>query len=295
MEKREPKKRIPPSGVLKIECVDGKFKRSYFHKEYPQRKKEIEKEILVKFINYINKKENRNIEEDSIKKLKPNEEPPDFTLREKDQNIGIELMELVAIEQAKIRSTNLKYVEEIRKRLNNQLLHIEMNIKKKMPSINSDEGQQLIEKMIQVINFREGKGPPPYITGIYRNHFGGYSYETKEGILGKYTPYINFFPTGMSYRVVASPSKNDYEYWASILKCKWIADYSTEYSKLVLLLYTFEADPDFVHLKIIIESLNSEYGKRFHEIWYLKPYPEGLDDVKNIFKVNAETDGSQRL
>ena len=284
MKRSEPKKKIPSSGVMKMVWVDNKLERSFNTEPYPQRQKEIEKVILIKFVKYIRGKEHRNIQVSSIKEIERDKEPPDFIYKGKGQNIGAELMELVTYHQAKNRSISLTYAEKVRKRLNNPDLHLEMIIKEKLPPPNSREGDKLIEEIIWIINFSEGKGPP--VGGQLRSQIGGFVYHTEEGILGQYAPEIYFSPTGLPIGVHTALTNKDYEHLASKLEGKWKADYSdARYSKCVLLLYAFGVRPDFEHLKKIIESLNSKYGVEFFEVWFLKPYPNDIDDVRNLFKL----------
>lgn len=284
MKRNEPKKKIPSSGVMKMGRVDKKLERSFITEPYPQRQKEIEKVILTKFVKYIRGKEHRNTQVSSIKEVEQDKEPPDFIYEEKGQNIGAELMELVPYHQAKNRSINLTYAEKVRERLNNPALHLEMIIRKELPPPNSIEGDILIKEIIRIINFSEGKGTP--VSGLLCSQIGGFVYHTEEGILGRCAPEIYFSPTGLPIGVHTALTNKDYEDWASKLKKKWRADYSdARYSKCVLLLYTFGVRPDFECLKKIIESLNSKYGVKFFEVWFLKPYPNDLDDVRNLFKL----------
>jgi len=283
MKRNEPKKKTPGSGVIKMGWVDNKLEQSFISEPYPQRQKEIEKVILTKFIKYIREKEHRNTQVSSIKEVDRDREPPDFIYKEKGQNIGAELMELVTYHQAENRSINLMYAEKVRERLNNPALHIEMIVRKKLPHPNSREGDMLIEEIIRIINFSKGEGPP--VSGQLCSQIGGFVYHTEEGILGRCAPEIYFSPTGLPIGVHTALTNKDYEDLASKLENKWKADYSdARYSKCVLLLYAFGVRPDFERIKKIIKSLNSKYRVEFFEVWFLKPYPNYIDDVRNLFK-----------
>jgi hypothetical protein len=106
MRRNEPKKKIPSSGVMKMVWVGNKLERSFNTEPYPQQQKEIEKVILIKFVKYIRRNEHRNIQVSSIKEIERDKEPPDFIYKEKGQNIGAELMELVTQQQAVCLSVN---------------------------------------------------------------------------------------------------------------------------------------------------------------------------------------------
>jgi hypothetical protein len=96
---------------------------------------------------------------------------------------------------------------------------------------------------------------------------------------------IYFCLDGPAYRVIChSLSKEDYEVLYKKLEKKFTYDYSIGNSfKNILLLYGFEARPDFKWLNLIVSMLSKSYKNKFDEVWYIKPYPNGLDDIRQIF------------
>ncbi len=118
---------------------------------------------------------------------------------------------------------------------------------------------------------------------LYSNHFKelGFAYHTEEGVLGQVAGAIYVSSTA-STGPHSAPTEQDYQDFEFSLRKKWLADYGMG---CWLIIYTFGVRPDFLRLTEIIQSLNNEYGTKFAEVWFSKPYGiDDLDDVRNLYR-----------
>ena len=121
-------------------------------------------------------------------------------------------------------------------------------------------------------------GPRP--VGQLERQFGGYVFHTEEGMLGRISPAVYISPLGINIGVESAYSNDEYSRLISKLREKWITDYSeSRCAGCILVLHSF-VRPDFERVKRIIKDLNGEYSEKFLEIWYLRPHPNNIDDVR---------------
>ena len=112
----------------------------------------------------------------------------------------------------------------------------------------------------------------------------GFMYAPRQGLLAelKQTVYFsdcgpagggNFALTAAQLGEIGGP-----------LESKWQADHSyPKCSKCILLVYRHEGRPDREWLKETVAALNRKHGVKFAEVWFLKPYPDGRDDIWTVF------------
>lgn len=289
-----------PSELLEIAFNSGEINVKEHAESYPEEKKEIEKEMADKIIKYFNDRYSDDF------KLKPNEHPDFIMTNSKIQSISLELMEIVDVKTVHFRKFNRQYSDELKKIFNCNDLKIEFSSDKyvRIPEVNSEKGNiflQEIKSRIELIMQNQDR----YLKNnnlLFKNNdfrvlvnrsfnrgsisslcFGFTSgfIQKDVGALYVYSSFNGFIQgvPGYSYR------EEDYVEIERAIREKYKKDYLTkDAKKSILLLYTFGVRPDFDRLKTIIERLNTVFSNRFSEVWFLKPYPEGVNHILNIYE-----------
>ncbi len=288
--KPPPPKFLPPSGYVLVTPQEdlSRSRICPIIEKYPDDKGAIEEIIAAKWVTYL-KKPGRIERRDD----------PDIIYREDTPNgeivIPIELMELVSLRDASHRVKSDAYTRKLRQidgldRLSLSFCCEEMV---KIPEPSKPEGKVLLEEIKEAI-LRPTPGKMPtgemYPGSVGKSMIWNYvnsRLNEQSGNVVQIFLSIDGVPVGINY----APTEKDWCKWKKELNTKFLHDYSPrenpDYEKSnlqgpVLLLHGSHARPDFDRLTAIVDTLRTEWGSRFSEIWYLKLYPEGRDQLQLI-------------
>jgi len=281
---RNSKKHVPSSRIIKIGFSEmGTPKVDRLWEEYPTNKDNIEKLIAEKIISHLNKKRKSNY-------VACKSEHPDFICKCNNDEFALELMELVP-RCVNLRKSSMLYTKEIRKHTRNKDFYIEFCCPHRIfiPNPESEEGKLLTEAILEAI-VQNSKDKGLFINGDHRplmprdacRLVDSKFIRNRYPNLSLYYSLIGPVMGGISYGI----TEEDYKELREKLHEKFQKDYTiSRNSKVLLLLYSFEsARPDFARLASIIEELTNSSTYYFSEVWYLKTYPNNLDDIRIIYK-----------
>lgn len=252
--------------------------------QYPTIKDDIEKSIAEKFLRYLNKTRQSNY-------VAYKSEHPDFICRSNSDEFALELMELVP-RCVNLRKSSVLYTNELRKHTMNKDFYIEFSCPHRIyiPIPETEEGKLLIKAILESIAQESLTNKDPF-NAMYQKPLmprdacrlvDSKFIRCKYPNLSLYYSLIGPVMGGVSYGI----TDEDYKDIRDKLHDKFQKDYTISInSKVLLLLYSFEsARPDIARLNSIIEELMNSSTYYFSEVWYLKPYPNDLDDIRMVYK-----------
>ena len=283
--------RIPPSGYMRVTPGETIWSDTTVE-EYPKGKKCTEFIIAAKWVSHLN-----------MTGIIENRVPPDADVIYREATpegeivIPIELMELVHDRDIHLRVESERYARELQQDLDLGKLSLSFSCEEqiRIPDPSKPKGKVLLKEIREAIlgsNTGEMLATGEILFGSVGNSkTGNYLNSKLNKDTGKVVQIffsIDGMPIGLQY----APTEEEWSKWEEKLKHKYLRDYSiksdsalnkSQPKEPILLLHGSHARPNFSRLSTIIGKLQKEQGNRFSEVWYLKPYPEGMDDVRLIY------------